>query len=106
MASIATPTTLTQPRIVTLKELHDKLIPICGGDKWGIDTIGDLWKMGAPIPNVNPDQPEQRILLPGQFQKWFQDVATRTGNDLTARQAYNRTPGGKRASAMGVTRGD
>lgn len=104
MPSVATPTTMTQPRIVTLQELKDKLIPIAGGDKWGLDTITDLWLKGAPIPNVSPNQPVQRILLPRQFEAWFNDVQSRRGLEPDAAAGHVRGVRGLRGTPKGASR--
>lgn len=76
-----------KPRIVTEAELIEALMPYIVGYAWALDTIGDLWRMGAPEPNPRPrGWPERRILLPGQFKRWWDDVQRRQGIDpaLTA----------------------
>jgi hypothetical protein len=50
---------------------------------------------------VNPGQPETRVLLPKQFEKWFTDVATRKGLDTT--NAYNSVAKTLRTSAGQTT---
>ena len=90
MSEILTPSQVNQPRLVTLKQLQDVLLPLCFGDKWAESTIGDLWKLGAPVP-VGPGQDETRILLPNQFMKWFADLSKRVGLGLTPDGAYKHT---------------
>lgn len=87
MSNILTPSEVNKPRLVTLKQLQDVLLPLCFGDKWAEDTIGDLWKMGAPVP-VGLGQDETRILLPHQFKKWFEDLSRRVGLGFTPNSAY------------------
>jgi hypothetical protein len=100
MSGILTPSQINQPRLVTIDELRAKLLPLTMGYKWGEDAIHDLWKLGAPVP-VNPGQPETRVLLPKQFEKWFTDVATRKGLDTT--NAYNSVAKTLRTSAGQTT---
>lgn len=80
-----------KPRIVTEADLVATLMPYMLGYPWALDTIGDLWRMGAPdmTPRL-PGQPEKRILNPGQFAKWWADVSKRSGADLTANQVTRR----------------
>lgn len=76
-----------KPRIVTEADLVVTLMPYIMGYPWALDTIGDLWRMGAPDPAKRlPGQPEKRILNPGQFAKWWADVSARAGADLAPRQ--------------------
>lgn len=76
-----------QPRIVTLAELKAKLLPICLGNKWGEGTIVDLWKKGAPVPQPE-GEPERRILIPGQFKKWWDDLHQRLGTGFDTESMY------------------
>jgi hypothetical protein len=62
-------------RFVTYKELIEKLLPYISGYSWAIDALHDLWTMGAP----NPQNPQERLLLPTQFKKWWDDVCRRMG---------------------------
>ena len=76
-----------KPRIVTEADLVATLAPYMTGYPWALDTIGDLWRMGAPDPSPRlPGTPERRILLPGQFAKWWADVAARAGVELAPRK--------------------
>ncbi len=79
-----------QPKIVTLSEIKSTLLPYCVGYKWAEDSIVDLWKMGAPVPQPE-GEPERRILIPTQFQKWWDDVQKRMSFDLAGREAYLHT---------------
>jgi len=102
MSEIITPgqTNPMQPRLVTIAELRARLLPLCVGYRWAEDAIHDLWKMGAPVP-VNPGEAERRILLPKQFQKWFEDVAARKGLDTT--NGYNRVAATLRKNSAQTT---
>lgn len=77
--TILTPADVTGPRIVTEAQLQAALLPLLGLDRWAQDTVGDLWRKGAPVPQPGPAGEEMRILLPTQFQTWFNDVAQRLG---------------------------
>lgn len=67
---IVSPQTLT-PRIVTFDDLKKALSRYLH-TKSAERDLHDLWKMGAPIPNKNPNAPEKRVLLPNQFAAWWQ----------------------------------
>lgn len=88
-----------QPKIVTLPELQAVLFRHTFGWKWAEDAIVDLWKKGAPIPQPE-GEPERRVLLPGQFAKWWDELAQRQGWATTGPQGYQqisplfRTSGG------------
>lgn len=87
---LITPTNQSnQPRIVTLADLKQKLLPICAGYKWAEKAITDLWLTGAPVPQQSLNEPEKRILLPNQFEQWFNQVNQRMGYGLTATDAYS-----------------
>ena len=85
-----------KPRIVTWNDLLTTLYPHIEGNAWALDTLGDLWRMGAPDPAViidttnrsagslmrpTPELQERRILLPSQFKAWWADVCKRQGID-------------------------
>lgn len=77
------------PLIVTEQELVSILGPLTMGYAWGNDTIGDLWRMGAPDLSNKPGQPIKRIVFPGQLGKWLSDVLERQGRPLSqAAQVY------------------
>ncbi len=76
-----------QPRIVTLQELEKVLVPLCMGNKWALSTIKDLWTKGAPVPQP-AGEPERRILIPAQFELWWDDLNQRLGTPLTAQTMY------------------
>ena len=89
------------PRMVSLKELRRKLLPLVGGWKWGEAAIVDLWKKGAPDPqaSIGPMFPRckeldcphvKRVLLPKQFAAWWAEVAQRQGHELSAAMAARR----------------
>ena len=79
MDRILTPADVEGPRIVSEADLKNKLMPLLGLDHWAADTVGDLWRKGAPVPQRGPHGEELRILLPTQFANWWNDVATRVG---------------------------
>jgi len=96
---ILTPADYQKPRIVTLAELQRVLKRYTFGMKWAEDAVVDLWRTGAPMPQL-AGQPERRVLLPGQFAKWWAELAQRMGYAANGRQSYNeisplfRTSGG------------
>lgn len=77
-----------KPRIVTEADLIESLAPYIASYPWALDTIGDLFRLGAPDPNqvVFPGYQERRVLMPGQFAKWWADVAARASSNLTPRE--------------------
>jgi hypothetical protein len=77
------------PRAVTLAELRGVLLPLCAGWSWAEGAILDLWKLGAPTPDSGPGVPERRILLPGQFARWWGEVAARTGREGLPREVLH-----------------
>jgi len=103
---IITPADITGPRMVTLKELWDKLYPYVAGWAWGEDAIVDLWNLGAPDPqhsmcpqvieHSGPPCPTRqcphvkRLLIPKQFAKWWQEVQQRQATALAVEQALAR----------------
>jgi hypothetical protein len=87
---------LDQPKIITWNDLLTTVYPHIEGNAWALDTLGDLWRMGAPDPQSSidtthtahsalmqptPDLQERRILLPSQFRAWWLDVCNRQGLD-------------------------
>jgi hypothetical protein len=103
MTQIITPGQQMQPRIVTLAELNQRLVPLCQGNRWALSTIRDLWLKGAPVP-TGPGEAQKRILLPRQFQAWWNDLRQTLGMDLPGEQAYqglsNRLPTGAGLSQL------
>lgn len=88
MSQIITPTQMNQPRIVTLAELRAKLLPLTKGDVWAQKSIVDLFCKGAPIPQ-KAGEPERRILIPQQFELWFNDFSKRVGIGANGASVYN-----------------
>lgn len=77
-------TIFSKPRIVTEADLVEVLTPYIIGFPWALDTIGDLWRMGAPDPSPRyPGAPERRVLLPGAFARWWAEVCDRAGVSVT-----------------------
>lgn len=70
------------PLIMTYPQLETVLLPLTIGYAWGVNTIHDLWKIGAPTPDSTPGN-EKRIIFPGQLMKWLEDVLTRQGRPLS-----------------------
>lgn len=95
----------SRPRVVSIYELREMLLPYMLGVPWAEDALMDLWKMGAPDPSPG-SRPCQgvcemqkktgvscgkwgcrkvkRVLLPGQFAQWWQQVAQRQGLEIRA----------------------
>lgn len=100
--NIITPTQLMAPRIVSLAELRDKLLPYISGWAWADDALNDLWLKGAPDPSASvcPNTPAcptrkcphiKRVLLPNYFAQWWGEVCARQGYELTAVQVVERS---------------
>jgi len=72
--------------MVTEAELQTILQPLTIGYAWGADTIGDLWRMGAPTPHDNT----RRIVFPNKLAEWLEDVLERQGRPLDeSARVYN-----------------
>ena len=69
-----------KPLILTFAQLQALMYRYMAGNKWAEDTIGDLWRMGAPAPN----NPNKRIILASQLWIWLKDVTERRGVDPLA----------------------
>ena len=69
------------PLLLTYRELEQVLAPYIVAHSWGQDTIGDLWRMGAPTPSVGE---QRRVIFPGQLYKWLETVLTEQGQPLDA----------------------
>lgn len=95
--TILTPSQVEQPRIVSRDELRQVLLRYTFGYKWAEDAIDDLWKLGAPMPQAE-GQPERRILLPGQFAKWWAELAQRMSYPTTGQEQYGEIKNLFRAS--------
>ena len=81
-------------RLVTKEQLVATLLPYIVGYPWALDTIEDLWRMGAPVPSWRPGQgPEVRVLLAGAFRRWWEDVRRRQGLSLAADEVLSKMPG-------------
>lgn len=76
--------TRLQPLMVTELELQAILFPFFFDDAWARDTVGDLWRQGAPIPNRDPHAEVKRIVFPKQLYKWLEDILNRKGLPLDA----------------------
>jgi hypothetical protein len=69
------------PLILTYRELEQVLAPYIVAHSWGQDTIGDLWRMGAPTPDGGE---QRRVILPGQLYRWLDTVLSEQGQPLDA----------------------
>ena len=69
-----------KPLILSFAQLQAVMYRHMAGNKWAQDTIGDLWRMGAPSPN----NPNKRIILSSQLWAWLKDVTERQGIDSLA----------------------
>jgi len=89
MNQVIAPGDLEKPRIVTFKQLCDRLAPfLAASPREAMLELHDLWIMGAPTPDSGPHTEERRILFPNQFSRWWRDMAQRRGWELTPRQVY------------------
>jgi hypothetical protein len=84
---VLTPGEAMGPRLVTYEELCVKLLPMCQGWPWAQDAIRDLWLKGSPVP-VPEHALERRILLSGQFRKWWMEIQQRMSIDVSVEIAY------------------
>jgi hypothetical protein len=81
----------SKPHIVTEADLIEVLTPYIVGFPWALDTIGDLWRMGAPDPSPRlPGTPERRILHPGAFASWWAEVQARAGTPIAPEAAASQ----------------
>lgn len=94
MGKIITPGEVLQPKIVTFDELFKVLFPLTNNWSWAVDSIRDLWLLGAPVPSFGINQPEMRILFPSQFKKWYQEIQQRMGLQVKPGDAYAETSKG------------
>lgn len=91
-------TIFSKPRVVTEADLIEVLTPYIVGFPWALDTIGDLWRMGAPDPSPRrPGTPERRVLLPGAFARWWAEVQARAGSSATPEAV---APGSSRQTVL------
>lgn len=67
-----------RPRIVSWANLVRALGPYLDTRSLRHD-LHDLWMMGAPIPQKDPNAPQKRVLLPTQFAAWWLNMARRHG---------------------------
>ncbi len=74
-----------QPVCLTEPQLNGLLQPLVVGYPWGQGTIGDLWRLGAPMPPMPGQVPggEVRLIVPSQLMAWLEDVLTRQGRPLS-----------------------
>jgi hypothetical protein len=80
------------PVCLTYDQLQAAVQPLIETDKWAQDTLGDLWRMGAPMPPAltglkADNNKEIRLLIPSAFMKWIVDVLERRGDSLDAAAA-------------------
>ena len=73
------------PVCLTFPELRRIVGPLIEGYAWAEDTIGDLWREGAPMPPAfGRETPGEivRLIVPSQLMKWLEDVLNRQGRPL------------------------
>lgn len=71
-----------RPKIITWSELQRVILPRIQGYRWALDTLGDLWRLCAPVPNqiiATGHDDERRIITPSKFAAWWGDIAKRQG---------------------------
>lgn len=69
------------PLILTYRELEQVLLPYIVTHRWGQDTIGDLWRAGAPIPSSGE---ERRVILLTKLMNWLKTIMSEQGQPLDA----------------------
>lgn len=75
------------PVCLTFAQLKAAVEPLTVGNRWAEDTIGDLWRMGSPMPPAlagSSLNEEVRLLVPSAFMEWITDVLERSGRPLDA----------------------
>jgi hypothetical protein len=87
MKQLVTPSQVMQPRIVSLTDLKETLLPLCLGYAWAEGAITDLWLKGAPVPQPE-GAPERRILIPQHFATWWGEIQQRMGVEATTTDVY------------------
>jgi hypothetical protein len=75
---------------VSLAQLRRALLPLCRGWGWAEEAITDLWLLGCPLPQCGPRTMELRLLLPGQFRKWWFEVQQRMAYEASAEVVYEQ----------------
>ncbi len=75
------------PVCLTYSQLAAAVAPLIESNKWAQDTLGDLWRMGSPMPpkfRSWTTTEEVRLLVPSAFMQWIKDVLERAGQPLDA----------------------
>ena len=83
------------PVVLTERQLRAVVAPLIAGYAWAEGTVGDLWRMGSPMPPAVAAGAAvgevERLIVPSQFMAWLSDVLTRQGRPLdAAAQLYSR----------------
>lgn len=95
-----------KPLNLTWRELHQVMQPLHLNIKAEVDSLHDVWRFGAPIPQSIIRNPkgyderlpqvgnfESRIVFPTLLAKWIMDVSTRRGFPYSWEQAIALTQG-------------
>jgi hypothetical protein len=95
-----------KPMFVSFVDLYGMFAPLHMGVKKHVDTLSDVWKMGAPSPTsiirnpkgyderkVQPGNVEKRLLMYIPMAKWITEVSAERGMPYTMRQALNMLEG-------------
>ena len=95
-----------KPIICTFRQLARATLALHQGERRYMDTLHDVWKLGAPTPNSRIMRPknyderlrqrgnyEARIVFPTALAKWIIDVATARGIPIDAALAFSMAAG-------------
>lgn len=95
-----------KPVFVSFVDMYGMFAPLHMGVKAHVDTLHDIWLMGAPSPNsivLSPKGYDPRVMRPGDFEcrllmyiplsQWIVDVSAARGFPYTVRQALNMLEG-------------
>ncbi len=91
-----------KPLFLTFRELWMVTYPLHLGEKRWVDTLFDVYKLGAPGPQsiirdprgyderkAQPGNDVERLILPTKFAAWVMDVSAARGHPYSQRQAMN-----------------
>jgi hypothetical protein len=89
-----------RPLVVTFVALYNALFALHQGEKRWVDSLHDVWKLGAPSPDsrillpghyderlVQPGNVEKRIVFPTPLAAWITQVSAARGYRYSLRQA-------------------
>ncbi len=88
--------------VVTFADLRDALAPLHLGRRPWVDSLHDLWKLGAPSPDSRifvslgyderqrqPGSVEKRLVLPTPLAQWIIQISAARGIPYTFAQAMS-----------------